>query len=238
MNCIRALLLFLFAAPLLAFAQLYPSKPIRLVVPYPPGGGLDLFARPLAHKVTELVGQPVVVENKPGASGVVGAATGHSGPTAIRCCSPRRESCSVCVEELPSQREGLTPYLRRGTINVVGCIPSCRSSRSRSWSTTQNATPGSSSTSQGATKFAAPRRAGEQHERHRCCKFVQGGEGRTICSAAPRAYGIFWCIHGHAATVRQLRRSRAEAGRASIARKMPQAQAGLAGVAMPDSGSI
>ena len=79
MNCIRALLLFIFAAPLLAapllaLAQLYPSKPIRLVVPYPPGGGLDLFARPLAHKVSELVGQPVVVENKPGASGVVGAA--------------------------------------------------------------------------------------------------------------------------------------------------------------------
>ena len=60
--------------PLLAAGQAYPSKPIRLVVPYPPGGGLDLFARPLAQKVTELVGQPVVVENKPGASGVVGAA--------------------------------------------------------------------------------------------------------------------------------------------------------------------
>jgi tripartite-type tricarboxylate transporter receptor subunit TctC len=69
----KNLLLVLLCAPLLSFAQ-YPSKPIRLVVPYPPGGGLDLFARPLAQKVTELVGQPVVVENKPGASGVVGAA--------------------------------------------------------------------------------------------------------------------------------------------------------------------
>jgi tripartite-type tricarboxylate transporter receptor subunit TctC len=68
------MLLVLLAAPLLALAQAYPSKPIRLVVPYPPGGGLDLFARPLAHKVTELMGQPIVVENKPGASGVVGAA--------------------------------------------------------------------------------------------------------------------------------------------------------------------
>ena len=70
----KSVLLVLLAAPLLALAQAYPSKPIRLVVPYPPGGGLDLFARPLAHKVTELIGQPIVVENKPGASGVVGAA--------------------------------------------------------------------------------------------------------------------------------------------------------------------
>jgi tripartite-type tricarboxylate transporter receptor subunit TctC len=69
----KSLVLVLLAAPLLALAQ-YPSKPIRLIVPYPPGGGLDLFARPLAQKVTEIVGQPVVVENKPGASGVVGAA--------------------------------------------------------------------------------------------------------------------------------------------------------------------
>jgi tripartite-type tricarboxylate transporter receptor subunit TctC len=64
----------LLCIPLIALAQAYPSKPIRLVVPYPPGGGLDLFARPLAQKLTELIGQPIVVENKPGASGVVGAA--------------------------------------------------------------------------------------------------------------------------------------------------------------------
>ena len=70
----KNLLLIFLAVPLLAMGQGYPSKPIRFVVPYPPGGGLDLFARPFAQKVTELIGQPVIVENKPGASGVVGAA--------------------------------------------------------------------------------------------------------------------------------------------------------------------
>jgi tripartite-type tricarboxylate transporter receptor subunit TctC len=54
-----------------AFAQAYPEKPIRLVVGFPPGGSSDTVARVVAQNLSALVGQPVVVENKPGAGGII-----------------------------------------------------------------------------------------------------------------------------------------------------------------------
>jgi tripartite-type tricarboxylate transporter receptor subunit TctC len=54
-------------------AQDYPSKPIRMVVGFPPGGGTDVVARILAPRMSELLGQPIVIENRPGATGTVAA---------------------------------------------------------------------------------------------------------------------------------------------------------------------
>jgi len=56
-----------------AVAQSYPAKSIRLVVPYPAGGGTDLTARPIGQKLTELWGQSVIIDNRPGGSGMIGA---------------------------------------------------------------------------------------------------------------------------------------------------------------------
>ena len=56
-----------------AFAQTYPGKPIRIVVPYAAGGTSDILARQIGPKLTDAWGQPVIVENKPGANGNVGA---------------------------------------------------------------------------------------------------------------------------------------------------------------------
>ncbi len=60
------------AMPVVAGAQAYPAKPIRFVVPYPPGGATDALVRPLAQFMSDALGQPVIVENKPGANGIVG----------------------------------------------------------------------------------------------------------------------------------------------------------------------
>ncbi|MDD2546955.1 MAG: tripartite tricarboxylate transporter substrate binding protein [Burkholderiaceae bacterium] len=62
------------AAPLgSALAQSFPSKPIAMVIPFPPGGPTDMVARVLAKKMSEQMGQPIVVDNKPGANGNIGA---------------------------------------------------------------------------------------------------------------------------------------------------------------------
>jgi len=53
----------------------YPAKPVKLVIPYPPGGGTDITGRAMAQKLSEVLGQSVVIENKPGATGMIGAAS-------------------------------------------------------------------------------------------------------------------------------------------------------------------
>src|SRR3954462_1131676 len=79
-----------------AIAQSFPSKPVRLIVAYPPGGSSDLMSRVYGAKLSELWGQQVIVESKPGAAGAIGPEyfarqpadgytfmVGNSGPVAI-----------------------------------------------------------------------------------------------------------------------------------------------------------
>jgi tripartite-type tricarboxylate transporter receptor subunit TctC len=66
----------------------WPSQPIRLVVPFPPGGSVDTVARTLGQALQDALGQPVIIENKPGASSVLGAR--YVKQAAPDCCSMRR----------------------------------------------------------------------------------------------------------------------------------------------------
>jgi len=69
----RRLLLSLFFIPCVALAQTYPSKPVRMIIPFAPGGASDFVGRIMQPKMAELLGQPIIVENKPGAAGNIGA---------------------------------------------------------------------------------------------------------------------------------------------------------------------
>jgi tripartite-type tricarboxylate transporter receptor subunit TctC len=96
----------LAAAPFAAHAQAYPNRPIRFIVPWPAGGIADVRARIMAEHLSRGLGQPVIVENRPGASGSVGAAMAAKakpdGYTVMygsvqeqvlaRCCRPKSPS--------------------------------------------------------------------------------------------------------------------------------------------------
>ena len=73
MHWLRALSLVLLAlTPLAAAAQDWPVKPVKMIVPYPPAGATDIAARVVAERLSKAFGQPFVVDNKPGAAGVIG----------------------------------------------------------------------------------------------------------------------------------------------------------------------
>ena len=69
----KTILLGLLISAALAQAQNYPTKPIRFVVPFPPGGSADALARLIGVRLSASLGQPVIVDNKPGAGGILGA---------------------------------------------------------------------------------------------------------------------------------------------------------------------
>jgi tripartite-type tricarboxylate transporter receptor subunit TctC len=91
-------LALLFALPV--HAQSYPAKPVRIVVPFPAGGGLDFTTRVIARKLGDAWGQTVIVENRPGASGMIGAESVVRSPKdgyTLLSCSPAEVALNAAL---------------------------------------------------------------------------------------------------------------------------------------------
>lgn len=109
-----------------AFALGYPAKPVTIVVAYPPGGDTDSMARMYAEKLSMRLKQPVIVENKPGAGGVVGNAMVGRAPADgyTLLFTPNPFTTAPMVLKLPASSSydalhGFTPVIQTGTQTVL-----------------------------------------------------------------------------------------------------------------------
>jgi tripartite-type tricarboxylate transporter receptor subunit TctC len=102
---IRSLATLLMALPLAAAAQDYPSKPIRMIVPYTAGGAADTVARSIGNKLGELLGQPIVIENRTGAGGIIGtdfvAKSAPDGYTLVSTLGPSHHTIQFFSKNVP-----------------------------------------------------------------------------------------------------------------------------------------
>ena len=113
--------LLLLAAPL-SMAHAWPARPIRLVVPFPPGGLIDNMARLVGSRLSQELGQPVVIDNKPGAGGNVGAAEVARAPAdgyTLLMASPALTISPAVYKNLPYQPSQLAPVALLGRVPNV-----------------------------------------------------------------------------------------------------------------------
>jgi tripartite-type tricarboxylate transporter receptor subunit TctC len=143
--CAAALLLPL---GLSAWAQTFPSKPITLLVPNPPGGLVDTSARLVGDAMTKVMGQSVVVENKPGASGnlayqQVARQSAKDGHTLLVSYSGYHVANPILMDKLPWDPKELTPIgLATIATNVIAVHPSLPVNNLREFITWAKANPG------------------------------------------------------------------------------------------------
>lgn len=105
-----------------AAAQKYPTKPMRLIAPFPPGGGTDILSRLLAVPLTEVFGQPVVVDNRPGAGGATGAEiVARAEPDGYTFITVSSSYAATSAYGKPSYDpiNGIQPVISLGTTGLV-----------------------------------------------------------------------------------------------------------------------
>jgi tripartite-type tricarboxylate transporter receptor subunit TctC len=110
-----------------AFAQSYPSKPVRLIVPFPPGGAVDYYARAVQGRLAETLGQAIVIENRVGAGGMIGAdLVAKSPPDGYTLLVGNIASLATNVGVYPKMTydpvKDFTPIVRTVAVNYVMAV--------------------------------------------------------------------------------------------------------------------
>jgi tripartite-type tricarboxylate transporter receptor subunit TctC len=133
-------------APHALAADKYPTKPIRLVAPFPPGGGTDILGRIIALPVGERLGQTVVVDNRPGAGGALGAEiVAHSAPDGYTLCMVSSSYAATSAFGKPKYDpvDGIQPVILIGTTGIVLSVhPSVPATSVSEFISHVNANPG------------------------------------------------------------------------------------------------
>ena len=158
--------LLLSLAPFIVWAQgAYPAKPIRMVIPYPPGGPTDVLGRIVAARLPEALGQQVVVDNKPGASGQIGAGdvarSAPDGYTLLANASIHVINPHVYSKPLVDAVKDFTPVALIGIVPLVMVVPMAQNARDvKEFIAWAKANPGKVNFASSSTA-SAPHLAGE-----------------------------------------------------------------------------
>ena len=157
----RFLFSLLLLLPLVVNAQAYPSKPIRWIAPFPPGGPVDLLARTVGQKLSEAWGQPVVIDNRPGAAGNLGVDLAAKAPpdgyTLVIVPTGNIVVNPALFPNLPYKQSDLAPVTMLATVeNVLVVNPSVPASSLRDLVGHAKANPGK-------LTFASPGAGAQAH---------------------------------------------------------------------------
>ncbi len=125
-KCCTVLVLATMCAATVVVAQDYPARPVRMIVPFAPGGGTDVFARMMAQRLTEAFGQSVIVDNRAGAGGTIGAEIVAKSPPDGLTLMFTTTAIAINTTLYPKQpidaRKDLLPITQLGSTSSVLCV--------------------------------------------------------------------------------------------------------------------